>query len=406
MKATKAIFAVLAAAGLLLSGNVFAQENANRDEDGNIVRGPYETNRFFDNTFAGVGLGLNGGFSVVSGFYPAQNGFAVDVFVGKWWTPAVGLRLGYHGINNPFYGNEFYGTPIKTSLRQNSFYGDFLWNFMNSFDGYKETRIWNPALYAGIGVTMINPGQRDNEWMARVGLLNNFRIADRWDIIVDLGTFIARSENYLLNYTNAGYWKVFYFPYYATVGVGFDLSKNNKFYRHSSVTPVIIPVPFTTQQYNDLSDKVAALEKENAELKDKVAALEKEVAPLRQLVNGQTYLFDNGTFVAVEGKAAPITLYFDCDKAVLSAREKAHLEFYLDNVKGENTKFQVDGYADKQTGTAKWNQKLSERRVKTVVDFLKKAGVSEENIETAAHGSSINPFEGIFKNRVVTVEAK
>ena len=45
-------------------------------------------------------------------------------------------------------------------------------------------------------------------------------------------------------------------------------------------------------------------------------------------------------------------------------------------------------------------------RVKTVVDFLTKAGANENNIETAAHGSSVQPFDTAVKNRVVTIELK
>ena len=51
MKGIKMILGALAAASLLFSVNAFAQENANRDENGKIVRGAYETNRAFDPVF-------------------------------------------------------------------------------------------------------------------------------------------------------------------------------------------------------------------------------------------------------------------------------------------------------------------------------------------------------------------
>ena len=124
-------------------------------------------------------------------------------------------------------------------------------------------------------------------------------------------------------------------------------------------------------------------------------------------MNGQTYLYENGTFTAVDVKpGAPVSVYFDMGSAKLSAREKAHLEYFTDALVNADTKLSVNGYADKQTGSAKRNQTLSEQRVKTVVDLLKKAGATESNIETAAHGSSVQPFEGAAKNRVVTIELK
>ena len=237
------------------------------------------------------------------------------------------------------------------------------------------------------------------EYAAGPGLLNVLRISDRINATIDLKALVGKSQAYS---TQMGRFVVY--PS-ATVGLAFNLGKTN-FDRHSSITPVVIPVPFTTEQYNDLADKVAALEKENAALKDKIAALENELAPFKNLVNGQTYLYENGTFTAVDVKASPITLYFDCGSAKLSAREKAHLEYFTDNAIDANTKLSVNGYADKQTGSAKRNQQLSEQRVKTVVALLKKAGASEENIETAAHGATIQLFNGAAKNRVVTVEVK
>ena len=147
--------------------------------------------------------------------------------------------------------------------------------------------------------------------------------------------------------------------------------------------------------------------KKMLQLKDKVAALENELAPYRNLQNGQTYLYENGTFTAVDVKPnAPITLYFDCGSAKLSAREKAHLEYFAQNVVNGDTKLAVNGYADKQTGSAKRNQQLSEQRAKAVVDLLKAAGANEANSECAGHGADVQLFDGAQKNRVVTIEVK
>ena len=71
-----------------------------------------------------------------------------------------------------------------------------------------------------------------------------------------------------------------------------------------------------------------------------------------------------------------------------------------------DTKLAVNGYADKQTGSAKRNQALSEQRAKAVVDLLTKAGANEANIECAAHGATVQPFDSAAKNRVVTIEVK
>ena len=410
MKGIKTILGALAAASLLFSVNATAQENNNRDENGKIVRGAYETNKAFDNTFIGIAGGVN---SVVPSVRAPKNwgniGLAVDVNFGKWWTPAIGMRLGYHGLWDK--AKIAFQNPAMTGDTRFGFHyvhADALWNISNSIAGYKETRFWNFVPYATMGVLDItagvNPfkkGAKNNlEYAAGVGLLNVLRLGKRVNLTIDLMALVGRGAAY----TN-GAGKFLILPS-ATAGLQFNLGKTN-FDRHSTITPVVIPVPFTTEQYNALKDKVAALEKENAALKNKVAALEKEVAPLRNLVNGQTYLYENGTFTAVDVKAgAPVSIYFDLGSAKISAREKAHLEYFTNNIATADTKVEVNGYADKATGSVKTNQALSEKRAKAVVDLLKKAGMPESNIECKANGGVDIFNTPAYKNRVVTIEIK
>lgn len=392
MKGIKTLFGVLAVASLLFSTQAFAQENNNRDQNGNIARGSYETNKAFDNTFIGVGVGYNAGVSQKMVF--RGGGLGVDLYAGKWFTPFVGARAGYKGISA--YNGEFSVKP-----NQHYLHADFLWGLTNSIWGYQETRCWNVNPYVSAGVLAYAPKAASNslEFALGAGFQNTFRMSDRVNLVADLSILATRASQYEAK-------DRLFFPLSATVGLSFNLGKKTGFDRHSSITPVVIPVPFTTAQYNSLKDQVAALEQENAGLKDQVNALEKELAPVRELVSGQTYLFENGTFTAVDFKATPITLYFDCGSAKLSAREKAHLEYFLQNAVDENTKLEINGYADKQTGNARINQKLSEQRVNAVVELLKKAGASEANIVTAAHGSDVQPFDAATKNRVVTIEVK
>ena len=405
MKGIKMLLGALAAASLLFSVSANAQENANRDENGKVVRGAYETNKALDNTFISLGIGYNAGLNFANGgtipFAQLPGGFAVDLGFGKMWTPFIGARINYHGWSNNVNGGAFnFNAP-----RQHFLTGDLLWSMLDTFGGYKETRFWNilPYISAGYARTHSAAGANNN-WIMGGGILNKLYLSNRISLLIDFRAMVGKASWWGVDYAK----KIgrFEFPVSATVGVAFNLGKTN-FNRHSSITPVVIPVPFTTEQYNALADKVAALEKENAALKDKVAALENELAPYKNLVNGQTYLYENGTFTAVDVKAgAPITLYFDCGSAKLSAREKAHLEYFAQNVVNGDTKLAVNGYADKQTGSAKRNQQLSEQRVKAVVDLLKKAGANEANIESAAHGATVQLFNGAAKNRVVTIEVK
>ena len=88
--------AALAAVALTASPEAFAQEDGNRDENGKIVRGPYETNRFGDNWFVSAGGGID---LFMNEGYKTKLGLDLDANVGKWFTPSVGMRIGYSGVN-------------------------------------------------------------------------------------------------------------------------------------------------------------------------------------------------------------------------------------------------------------------------------------------------------------------
>ena len=396
MKAIKFI-GILAAASFLFSFNAFAQEDANRGADGEIVRGPYVTNGAFDNTFISLGAGVN---SVLERSYGlGKFGLATDVTLGKWFSPTIGVRAGWHGINVTSKSGELNKSPYHY------LHGDLLWNISNAIGGYKETRIWNFIPYVGGGLTLIKHHDLkvyDQEFAGGVGLLNSIRLGERVNLNLDLGVILSRAQAYDMN----GFIGRYIGLPSATLGLQFNLGRTG-FDRLSSVMPVIVPLPFTEGQYNALKDKVAALERENAQLKNKIADLENQLAPFKNLVDGQTYLFQNGRFTAVEAKvASPATVYFDLGSAKISDREKAHLEFFANSVVDNATKLLLTGSADKQTGTASGNQKLSEKRVDAVKALLEKLGANGNNIETVANGDTKNVFDTPAKNRCVVIEVK
>ena len=72
----------------------------------------------------------------------------------------------------------------------------------------------------------------------------------------------------------------------------------------------------------------------------------------------------------------------------------------------ENTdvKYEVVGYADKATGSAKTNVALSEKRAKAVYEALVKAGVSENQISYRGVGGHENLWDSRTLTRVVVIE--
>lgn len=370
MKAIKIFAGVLAAASLLsFSMSANAQENGNRDENGKVVRGAYETNRAFDNWFIGLGAGANTVGNKHSDF--GFGGIAVDGFVGKWFTPSVGARIGYKGLQNNLNLNSSESAFFtEDNFNQHYIHTDLMWNFSNAVSGYKETRFWDLIPYASAGLLLF--GQDDfkaQELGYGFGLLNDFRLGKHVDLYLDAAAVAVADRDFgvVADGTHAILPSL-------TAGIIFNLGKSN-FDRHSSVTPVVVPVPFTVDQYNALKDRVAALEKENAALKDEIERL-KNQAP--DTVYVQNDAVESGCYT-----------FFDLGSATLSDREKMHLDFYADAVAarlGDDQTLTVTGSADKGTGSAATNQKLAEKRANTVKAYLVKKGVAENKIETIVLG--------------------
>lgn len=368
---------------LVVSPAADAQENGNRDENGKVVRGAYETNKFGDNWFIGAGAGVN---SWIGQGASPKAGVAVDAFVGKWITPTVGIRMGWKGLKDGASAKDGY-TIADEKFNYNSAHVDLLWNLSNLFSGYKETRTWNISVYPSFAYM---DAAKNNEFGAGVGMLNNFRLGNRVGLYLDLSALTTKSD--FAGISPRPEKRMGVLPS-ATFGLTVNLGKTG-FKRHSSVVPAIVPVPFTEAQYNNLQDKVNALEKENKDLK----------AQIEELKNAKP---DTVTVSKAGDLVSPATLYYEIGSTKLSEREEAHLEFYVKNIleQAPDKVFVLTGSADKGTGTAARNQYLSEQRVNNVKKVLvEKYGIAEDHLIVKAEGSTNNRFGSAVLNRVVTIE--
>ena len=119
-------------------------------------------------------------------------------------------------------------------------------------------------------------------------------------------------------------------------------------------------------------------------------------------------------------KAAPVMVPFSVSSAAafktsgsdLSDEGKAEIKAFAEKLEGRDiTSITVEGYTD-STGSAEYNQRLSEQRVASVKDEMVKNGIDASIITVIGHGEN-DPIadnetsEGRAKNRrvVVSVEA-
>jgi len=223
MKGIKTIFGILAIASLFtFSAN--AQENGNRDENGKVVKGSYATNRGRDNWFIGIGAGVNS-FNTKGASSNFPGGIAAEAFLGKWFTPSVGARLGYRGINNSFDKKYLEASAPAEAYKWNQHFvhGDLMWNISNAISGYKETRFWDIIPYAELGVMLNQPAkQNDLEFASGFGILNDFRLGKHVDLYIDLSCAVARNAAFF----DKSNFKFAFLPT-ATAGLIFNLGRSN-----------------------------------------------------------------------------------------------------------------------------------------------------------------------------------
>lgn len=374
-----------------------AQENGNRDEQNRVVRGPYETNRFFDNIFIGVAGGVNiyHGENDSYGKFGKRLAPALDVNVGKWFTPSVGARIGYSGINAKGWtsGQTVYAKDVfdkKANIYNEKFgvsylHTDFLWNFSNAVSGYKETRTWNFVPFFGAGwARSYGNGAYNNEFAMSIGLLNNIRLCNLLDLTLEARHMFVnqRFDGVSSGSKGEGMTSV-------TMGLTFKLNRRN-FKR--AAAPVDV-TPYLS--------RIKALESDNTTLAGKNKTLADENTALRNRK-------PETVTVAGESKvsATPVALFFQIGKATLDKKELTNLDFYVKNAlqADRNKTFTLYGGADKATGTAAFNQKLSEKRMQYVYDLLvNKYGISKNRLKTVAEGDRNNRFPEPELNRTVII---
>jgi len=393
----KKLFLMLAVASLSL--NAMAQEDPTEKYS-------VSTNSFWSNWFIQTNLnwssytvGSHGVFSAPFRKFPmgtdkdaaCEHGFtapSLSIAVGKWFTPGLGLRT---KANFGWMGKAFDSdAPILLDVSEH-----VMFNFHNLFGGYDEDRVWNfiPYVGAGLAHTFKTPNgvSKAGTYSFSFGLLNTFKISRKVALNLELGytnygkELVGASEGGIMPKHRLNRLSL-------EVGATFNLGKGtwNK-------TPDVDAIKALSQgQIDALNAQLTDAQAENARLKDMLANQQKQEA--------------QGTAVATKTVtkvvAAPVSVFFNIGKAkVASKKDLQNVSDLAKVAKENNAKIVVTGYADSKTGSASYNQSLSEKRAKTVVDELVKMGVDRNNIECVGAGG-VATLSPINYNRRATVEIK
>ncbi len=378
----KIFYSFLAVTAMFVSASLNAQE-ANKD----LLIGTGNSNWFME-----VGGGLNYTYdeAQLSKLSPA-----IEINFGKWFTPAIGFRVGYHGIKGyAAYGPSTWISGDK-AFGFNMAHLDAMWNIAGT-STYKINRVWNPILYirGGWVIPTVDKVKGRQAIAGGIGLANQFRLGNRVSLSIDLSTVVTAEKQF----RTVGGARYVSFPT-ATAGLVFDLGPRGFNAPAKGLDPALLAAA---------QDKLAAAEKRAQQADATIVGLNRELAKYNDLVNGKVYEYQNGNFTETVVKEStamvPEILYFDLGKATLTGRELARLEYYAENTFKKDQKLLVTGCADLGTGTREANDRLSKQRAEYVKNVLvNQFGYNAANIETKA---DVMPGDAPIKGRIVTIEVQ
>ena len=369
----------------------------------------YVSEKATDNIFVSVTGGVsmvNAGKSEGKFGSPAPH---ITVSVGKWFTPVWGVRAqgglwkANFDTNHSFGTFDANGLPVSQSADYDKNVGqirlDAMYNLSNAIWGYNPDRIFNLSVFAGPGLTfaktangMVQYAEDGNSWArvpagdqkgrvyvnGSVGLQGKFNVNKYWDIDIEARGELAPS--YLGHLSTAKTVGGIY------VGVGATYTFGGK-----KFVPYIskVDVDALNDEINKYRSELEQAQADLANAKNALANVKPEVKEVVKEVQ----------------VAGPRAIFFKIGSARLDDYGKVNIQLAAKILKANpDKKYRVAGYADKATGSASWNQKLSEKRAQVVYDALIAEGVDKDQLELVGFGGTENMFGKNLLNRVVILE--
>ena len=356
-------FIILSLALASFCGTVNAQDTEN-----------YYTKKWTDNIFVGAGVGA---MSVLNDGITSPT-FNFNLSVGKYITPTWGVRGQFSGLWQKLDAQDTGYKGDKKTFAELNF--DAMLNVTNLLGGYNPDRVVDFYLFAGptmnfakavnTNITISQNGGSTTTWTedgtktrigATAGLGLGFNVNEKWAVNLE-GRFGV------------------------TPSIFGDASDCRKAEATARLT-VGVAYTFGGKNFAKVSDRVIEKEVIKEVVKEVPVEVVKEV--VKEIGGGSAAIF------------------FKIGKAKISPEGMVNIKLMAQAMKKyPEAKYKVAGFADKGTGSASFNQTLSEKRAQAVYDALVAEGVSESQIEKVAMGGTDPMWEKAYLNRVVIMEVK
>ena len=381
------------AASLLLLGGVASAQQSKTDET--LEFRPHWS------------LGVQGGVAHTRGeqSFMELNSPAAQISATYRFHHAMGVRFGvggWQGKGGALTAAGYQGYAFQFGQIN----ADYILDLAEAFGGFNHKRVVSPYVLAGVGAGYgFNNEQAsahkdileyywDSKFFApigRVGLGVDFRLGE----CVSLG--IEGNTNVLTDKFNSKRADNVDWQFNVLAGLSFRFGKNTR--------------PSKAYAEKVAAEEAAAAAAAAAAAEAQRLAAEKAAREAAERAAAEKAAAEKAAREAAERAAAERAakaaensdnVFFTIGSYHIRKAEGAKLETLAAWMQA-NPDFNVSlvGYADKETGTPKGNEKLSANRAKVVKERLVKLGVAESRIMTAYKGDTVQPFAENAKNRVV-----
>lgn len=367
----------LLAASLLAAGTMTAAAQATyTDQEGNDYQ--FKKHLFLD-------LQAGGQYTLGEGKFGDMLSPNFQIGLGYQFSPAFAMRLQANGLQSrggwSGYRDKVGDQPFTAKYKFNYVAPglDFMLNLSNLFCGWNPNRVLNVTAFLGAGVNVAYGNDEVQDIAANLQNLNNYNLQYLWDGTkarpfgrggVDISIRVSKGVSIMLegnanvltdkyNSKKAGN-SDWYFN--ALAGVRINLGKSKK--SHPYQEPVQ-PAPVVENKY-----------------------VEPTPAPQPE--------------VKKEKEEIRRDIHFKINSSVVNQAGKDKIKELADFMKNhEDAKLTIVGYADKNTGTAAYNKRISERRALSVFNILtKEYGIQAHRISYTFKGDVEQPFASNDDNRV------
>lgn len=351
-----------------------------------------------DNWFLQLGAGIQSPFveqKLPDGQDAKHHMTAVyNLGFGHWFSPYLALRF------SGYYGSMHWDDVSFSKAKTASLHMDLMWDMLNSISGPNTERVFGIVPFVGVGGTfnwdykgagqsiMNSHGHiKSNQWLVPVsaGLQLRFRLCKYVDFFVE-----GRAVFYGDNFDNDAVDRPIDVNLQAIGGLTFNFG-GKKFNRYN-------PCEYLSY-INGLNNQVNTLRGEVAATSAALAAAEAQL-PCPEVVAAEV----------VECPEAPMlaAVRFKIGSAVISPMEMVNVYNVAEYLKANpDVNIDIEGYADKDTGSNGYNMKLSERRAAAVAKVLtEEYGINPNRLTQKAYGCDKQPYGTNNWNRIVLFSVK